>query len=187
MSAETAKQFAQIVLSSKAAQRELQKVMNDLASSVVEIGKREGCEITVQDVGQFLLTTFFPDGSTPDSPVYERRQWLPIMQEMLTQLRVSNPDHQMFQTMSFEGLNDESGELQELLKAARSQQESKSQATPVPAVPTAPAVEAFEPDESYFDDSSNSVDKELAAAQQRIAEMEGALEAKTDKPFWKVW
>lgn len=199
MSAESVCQFAQSVLSNKATQRELQKVMNDLASSVAEIGQNDGCQITVQDVGQFLMTTFFPDGSTPDSPVYERRQWLPIIQGMLTQLKVSNPDNKMFQTMSFDNVDDESGELKSLLDAVRNQNATPAAATPAPAVaaaavaaaapaiPAPPAVDAFEPEESYFEDNQSNVAQELAAAQQRIAEMEGAMQTQPDKPFWKVW
>lgn len=181
--------FANTLLKDSGAQRDLQTAVNDFASGLVDVGSKRGFDFSVEEIGEFLTTTFFPDGSTPDNPAADRRQWAPIIQTMLTELRVSNPDHQMFQTMAFDSLDDD-GDLKALLEQAKQGQAQKAAAaTPAPAatVPPEPQVEAFEPEDSYFD-AQSSTERELEEAKRRLAEMESQQEAAAaNKPFWKVW
>ena len=177
--------FANTLLKDSGAQRDLQTAVNDFASGLVDVGSKRGFDFSVEEIGEFLTATFFPDGSTPDNPAADRRQWAPIIQKMLTELRVSNPDHQMFQTMAFDSLDDD-GDLKALLEQAKQTQKAAAPA-PVAKAPAEPQVDAFEPEDSYFD-AQSSTEKELEEAKRRLAEMESQQEAAAaNKPFWKVW
>lgn len=215
MAQEAFVRFAQTLMRDPAGQRTLQNVMNDLAAALVEAGKTHGFEFSVEDVGGFLTTTFFPDGSTPAEAVYDRKQWTPVLQGMLQQLKVSNPDHQMFQTMSLDMLGaDEQAVLQAALQTAAAgrkpaeQPETPAPATPAPVAerpepqPASPATPApapaaeenhdvFEPEEAYGADApaDNAVNAQLEEAHRRIEAMEQELSGSSGQSSWwkKIW
>ena len=162
-------QFAAQILESPALQRRLQTICNDLAAAIADAGAEQGHTISVEDVGQFLSETFYPDGSTPASPACDRRTWNPVLQKMLQNLKVTNANHQMFQTMSLDSMDDEGKSLlTEALKQAGKGSPAAAPAAPEPAQPApaqpaaeinpwstgpveepAEAVEEFEPDSAW--------------------------------------
>ncbi|MFK7821785.1 MAG: hypothetical protein AB8G99_23950 [Planctomycetaceae bacterium] len=183
MSRESVIQFANTLLRDGGA-RDLQNAVNDFASSLVDAGQKRGFEFSVEELGEFLSATFFPDGATPESPEYDRRQWASVIQKVLTDLRVSNPDHKMFQTMSFDSTDGGDAHLRELLEQAAKNQAAEDAASPV-TKPAQPAVDAFEPEDTYFDATSASADELMEARKRMQAEGEGREQG--SKPFWKVW
>ncbi len=214
MAQEALIRFAETLMRDNAGQRTLQNVLNDLAAALVEAGKTHGCEFSVEDVGGFLTTTFYPDGSTPAGPVYDRKQWSPVLQGMLQQLKVSNPDHQMFQTMSLDMLGaDEQAVLQSALQAASAgRKAAEPEVTPAaptpapqpapaaprqesqPAAPAAPAPQpvaeeshdVFEPDEAYGAENpgDSAVNAQLEEAHRRIQAMEQELSGASGQSSW---
>lgn len=183
MSKESLRQFANSLLSDSGAQRDLQNAVNDFASSLVDAGQSRGFEFTVEELGTFLAQTFFPDGSTPETPADDRREWASVIQKVLGNLRVSNPDHQMFQTMSFDSAGGDE-HLRELLEQAAQNQQNSASAKPTVPTPT-PDVAAFEPEDTYFD-GSTATDQDVQDARRRMQD-EGAKGDDASKPFWKVW
>lgn len=202
MSKDALLRFGERLLSNQAQQREFQTVINDLAAAIVDAGKRQGCEFTVQELGEFLNETFFPDGSTPERPVNDKKQWAPVFRGFLQQIKVSNPNHQMFQTMSLDTMEaEEKDALEDLLRAAAAKKEGgRTGAAPAsadapagpwgtPAPPSdEPQEEAFEPDESYMLQLDDETARKLAAAEERLKQMEGHLEnSSSNSSWWKIW
>lgn len=178
MSKESITQFANGLLTDAVGQRDLQNAVNEFASSLVDAGQKRGFEFTIEELGAFLSQTFFPDGSTPETRADDRREWAPALEQALGNLRVSNPDHKMFQTMSFDSVDNDVRELME--QAAQSQAAAPAKA----ATPAAAEVDAFEPEDSYFDKSTAQL-TEIEEARRRLQAEESG--ANKEKPFWKVW
>lgn len=181
MSRESVSRFANELLGGAAGQRDLQSAVNDFASSLVDAGQKRGFEFTVEELGAFLTQVFVPDGSSPETPAHDRRSWMPVITKLLSELRVSNPDHKMFQTMTFDSVGGQDG-LEELLAQAASNQ--AAQAAPAAEEPATPAVDSFEPEDSYYEATTAS-EKDVEAARQQLRNESGG--SQSNKPFWKVW
>ncbi len=182
MSRESVTQFANALLTDESVQRDLQNAVNDFASSLVDAGQKRGYEFSVEELGSLLPGTFFSDGSTPETPAHDRRQWAPVIQKVLCSLKVSNPDHKMFQTMTFDSVGGSDDHLRELL--AQAAQNKQDQAPEPVAAKVEADVDAFEPEDTYFDATTASL-SEIEEARRRMQADEASPHL--DKPFWKVW
>lgn len=95
-------------------QSELQGGLNELLTAVVEIGRSQGANFSVQELGEYLARHLFPDEICEIDPLNR------ISAGMLHRVKIEDPNNRMFKTMSVGSLDGGlSPEVQAAVDAAR--------------------------------------------------------------------
>lgn len=118
MSNREAIRFSSDVVRSLRLQEQLQSQLNELLTAVADLARQKDLQIKVEELAEFIAGGVL--GESPEEAADADHEWNQLLGSMLKRVKVQDPNHQMFKTMSVGSMESGlSSELQAAVEAAR--------------------------------------------------------------------